>query len=150
MFCENCGTKLLTGAKFCTVCGTKTDELPAQGKVAEEAVARPAPVPPPYALPAHTLPPQQQVYAQPQPPTYVPQEGSEPLRVGQYIGMFLLLAVPILNIVLLFMWSFGGSVNLNKKNFARASLILSAIMLIIWIVIGGVVMGALDSMLRGF
>ncbi len=28
-----------------------------------------------------------------------------------------------LNIVLLFMWGFGGSANLNRKNFAGATLI---------------------------
>ena len=43
------------------------------------------------------------------------------------------MCIPVLNIILLFVWSFGGSVNL-KKNFARASLILGVIGLILSIV----------------
>lgn len=49
-----------------------------------------------------------------------------PLSPGQYLSIFLLMCVPILNIILLFVWSFGSRANLNKKNFARASLILLA------------------------
>ncbi len=81
---------------------------------------------------------------------YSGQSGSEPLRVGQYMGMLLLMCVPILNIILLFVWGFGSSVNLNKKNFARASLILSDVMLIFWIVAGGLIMGALDSIMGSY
>lgn len=47
-----------------------------------------------------------------------------PLSVAQYIGLFLLLCIPISNLILLFVWSFGARINQNKKNFARASLIL--------------------------
>jgi hypothetical protein len=72
------------------------------------------------------------------------------MRVGQYIGMLLLMCVPLLNIILLFKWSFGSSANLNKKNFARAALILSAVMLIFWIIGDGLIMGALDSMMGGY
>ncbi len=80
------------------------------------------------------------VQTSPQPPAYItPQPGAGPLRVGQYIGILLLMIVPILNIILLFVWSFGGSVNPNKKNFARASLILCAIGLILFILAGGVI-----------
>lgn len=66
------------------------------------------------------------------------------------MGMLLLMCVPILNIILLFVWGFGSSVNLNKKNFARASLILSDVMLIFWIVAGGLIMGALDSIMGSY
>lgn len=125
MFCENCGNKLPEGAKFCGGCGAKTGPV----QSANTAPAEPAP---------------------PQPSAYSGQPGSEPLRVGQYIVMLLLMCVPILNIILLFVWSFGSSANLNKKNFARASLILCAVMLIFWIVAGGLIMGALDSIMGGY
>ena len=48
------------------------------------------------------------------------------------------------------MWGFGSSANLNKKNFARASLILGAVMLIFWIAAGGLIMRALDSITGGY
>ncbi len=57
-------------------------------------------------------------------------QGKEPPGVGQYIGMFLLMCVPFLNIIVLFVWGFGSSVNPNKKNFARAALIMAAVMVV--------------------
>ena len=66
--------------------------------------------------------------------------GREPLRPGQYLVIFLLLFVPLLNLFLLFWWSFGSAVNLNRKNFARAVLIfyaLAAVLLTLLFIIGG-------------
>lgn len=74
---------------------------------------------------------QQPMYQQP----YMPPMNTAPLTVGQYIGMFLLLMIPIANIILLFVWAFGGDINLNKKNYARASLILGLIVSVLYILI---------------
>lgn len=140
MFCENCGSKLPDGAKFCGGCGAKTVSVqPAY------AAAEPAPVRPIPSL-AHA-PSAQTAYA-PTPP-YLEKPNNDPMRVGQYLGMLLLMCVPILNIVLLFMWSFGNSVNLNKKNFARASLILGVIGIILSIVFGAALAGIIGELLGG-
>ena len=149
MFCENCGSKLPKGATFCGGCGAKTEPVqPAYTAAAEPAPPRLVPPPPINTPPSQAAPSRRQAYAPP--PAYAGQPGSGPLRVGQYIGMLLLMCVPILNIILLFVWGFSSSVNLNKKNFARASLILCAVMLIFWIVTGGLIMGALDSIMGGY
>ena len=143
MFCEKCGNKLPDGAKFCGGCGAKTEPLqPAYTAAEEPAPARSAP-PPAYA------PPVQTAYASQQPPAYSQKPDSDPLRVGQYIGMLLLMCIPLLNIILLFVWSFGGSVNLNKKNFAKASLILGAIGLILSIVFGAALSSIIGELLDG-
>ena len=143
MFCEKCGNKLPDGAKFCGGCGAKTEPLqPAYTAAEEPAPARSAP-PPAYA------PPVQTAYASQQPPAYSQKPDSDPLRVGQYIGMLLLMCIPLLNIILLFVWSFGGSINLNKKNFARASLILGAIGLILSIVFGAALSSIIGELLDG-
>jgi len=151
MFCENCGSKLPDGSKFCGSCGSKTEA----GPPAYQAPAQPPPQPAPpssaYAPPVQASPPRPQGgYAPPAAYAATAPAGSEPLRVGQYIGMFLLLCIPILNIILLFVWGFGGSVNLNKKNFARASLILSAVMLVFWFVLGSVFASMMSEILSGF
>lgn len=149
MFCENCGNKLPDGAKFCGGCGAKTEPVqPAYTAAAEPARARPIP-PPTYTSSVRAEPSYQQAYTPQQPSAYSGRGGSDPLRVGQYIGMLLLLCVPILNIILLFVWSFGGSVNLNKKNFARASLILGAIGLILSIVSGAALSSIIGELLGG-
>lgn len=142
MFCENCGTKTPDDAKFCGGCGTRTESVQASHESVASQTANPVPPATTYAPPAQAASPAQ-VY-------YTPaQTEIEQLSVGQYIGMLLLLWVPILNIILLFMWSFGSSVNPNKKNFARAILILGAISLVIWVVAWTSMWGALSTMLEG-
>jgi len=157
MFCENCGNKLPDGAKFCHICGAMIKPAP---QVNANLVPPPPPPPPP--APGPTQPPlaypAQQRYAPPSsppvsfvapyhPPT--PPPNAAPLSVGQYIIMFLLLSVPLLNLVLLFVWGFGGSVNPNKRNLARASLILSAVVFVIALTGGGVIMGVLRAIMNG-
>lgn len=151
MFCAYCGNQLPEEAKFCGGCGAKAEPVQPDYTTSEKsAPMRPAPTPPVNTPPVQTAPSHQQAYAPPQSTAYFGQQADEPLRVGQYLGMFLLLCVPILNIILLFRWGFGSSTNLNKKNYARATLILCAIMLVFWIVAGGIIGGALSSIIGGY
>lgn len=150
MFCENCGSTLCEESKFCVNCGAKIEtQQSGQAEAASQIPVQPASPAPAYAPPPAYTPP---AYT---PPAYVPpvqappvypsqvSPGTEVLRVGQCIGMLLLMCVPVLNIILLFKWSFGDSVNLNKKNYARAFLILFVVVIIIWIIAGA----ALGSMI---
>lgn len=58
-----------------------------------------------------------------------------PMTVGQYLIMFLIGIVPIVNIVMIFVWAFGSNVNTNKKNLCRAILIWALIILGLYIVL---------------
>ncbi len=141
MFCEKCGNKLPEGAKFCGSCGGKTEP----GKpVAATAAVNPTPPPPTYTPPAQSAPQPQYHTA---PATLYPwQTNSKPLGVGQYIGMFLLMCIPLVNCILLLVWSFGGNVNKNKKNYARATLIMMLIAIAISIAAGGLIAGVLSEL----
>lgn len=174
MFCENCGAKLSSDSKFCPACGTSsgkqtvgTGAAPAASLIppppppvsGRGAVFLPPP-PPPLPGPAAAAPP-------PVPSAYVAQvhgqgvQGASPVRgqvevadgplgVGDYIKMFILMAIPLLNIILLFVWSFGSGGNLNRKNFGRAALIMSAVALILWIIAGGLILEILGGILGGY
>lgn len=61
-------------------------------------------------------------------------EDTTPLGIGSYIAMMLLQAVPVVGIILMFVWGFGSNVNVNKKNFARASLILLGISIVLTLI----------------
>ncbi len=146
MFCENCGSRLPEGAKFCGDCGAKL-EAQSAGAVPVGAAAAASQT---YASPAsgQSFTPPNPNYANPAPPQpYAPPNIREPLRVGQYVGIFLLLCLPVANLVLLFVWAFGGGVNLNKKNYARAALIMLAAVLVLWIVLGSVLAGVLQELI---
>ena len=62
-------------------------------------------------------------------PTYVnvqmPSNVSEPISVGGYVGMFILMGIPLVNIICLIVWICSS--NKNTKNFGLAYLILIGI-----------------------
>ncbi|MDP4147090.1 MAG: hypothetical protein Q8936_21885 [Bacillota bacterium] len=74
---------------------------------------------------------------------------NSPLTVGNFMIMDLLMIVPIVNIVLLFVWAFGGNTNINKKNWAKARLIwlLIAIVfyILLFIVLGASIFSAVNN-----
>ena len=119
MFCENCGAKLPDNAGYCPVCRT-----PVGG-------GRPA-----AGAPAGYMPAQQQQRFYNQMPAYNPALAlREPLSVGSFLGMLILSSLPLVGFILLLVWAFGGNVNQNKQNLARAYLLLSLITLAIGIII---------------
>lgn len=164
----NCGAKLADGVRFCTGCGTPvpsataTEASPPQTEIkAEERQAvpvanvrqQPTPVPtydvpvqgqqptPVYAAPAagqiETPPPAGSRYA--------------PISTGGFIGIFLLMLIPVVNFILLIVWACGGCRKVNQSNLAKAMLVLmligAALTLILGIVFWGMFanMGGLDG-----
>ena len=106
------------GVKFCTSCGTPMG-----------AAQQPQPQPQPQQT--YTQQPYQQPpYGQPYPqPAYT----EEPISTGSYMLMFLLLMIPIVNLLCLIVWACGGSNKKNKVNLSRAMLF--------WMLIGAVIGG---------
>lgn len=88
------------------------------------AAARPQPqVPPPLSDSA----PSWSSRPAPSPAPVPRQQSAAPLSVGQFFLMDLVSMIPLLNIVLLLIWSFADNVNPNRRNLARARLIWVAI-----------------------
>lgn len=50
------------------------------------------------------------------------------MSVGQWAITLVLLSIPLVNVVLLFVWGFGDGTHPSKRNFARAALLIYAIM----------------------
>ena len=66
-----------------------------------------------------------------------------PVSVGEWVLTYLILCVPIVNIVMLFVWAFGSSTNPSKANWAKASLIWFAIAFVLYMVMAGALIAAL-------
>jgi hypothetical protein len=143
MFCPNCGKQLADNAKFCDSCGSVLNQTPQQGY----APPQPPPVQPQYAPPVMVQQPQPAYYA-PQPMAADPL--TAPMSLGAYIGFFLLLCIPLANIVLLFVWAFGSAVNRNKKNLARALLIFLLIFVVLAIIFGDSIYKAIYEIIEPF
>ena len=52
----------------------------------------------------------------------------KPVTIGNWMLTYLLMGIPVINIILLFAWAFGDNTPISKANWAKASLI--------WMIIG--------------
>lgn len=60
----------------------------------------------------------------------------QPVSTWGYIGIMLLLGIPIIGPILAIVWALGGCRKVNKRNFARASLIVSVFLLAVSLALG--------------
>ncbi|MED1917487.1 hypothetical protein [Brevibacillus sp. DP1.3A] len=66
-------------------------------------------------------------------------ENEKVMTMKDWILVSLFMMIPIANIVLLFVWAFGSDGNLNRKNWAKAGLLLMAILLGLYFVFGTII-----------
>lgn len=105
---------------------------------------QPAPEPQPQAQPAYDYsqqaqaqPQYQQQYYQPQPQQqqyYQPQNvapsydnTSKPVTVGKWVGLLILSAIPVVNIICWIVWLCSSTTNKSIKNFLVAEIVVYAI-----------------------
>lgn len=65
--------------------------------------------------------------------------------VKDWIVALLISCIPIVNIVMWFIWAFGGNANPNKQNFFKAYLLIALIALIVYAVILGIIIFTLGK-----
>lgn len=167
-FCPNCGSSIADNVKFCPTCGSTTgaSSAPPPPQPAQQTNA--APTPPPtynnaqspqgnYQAPAYQQPynNQQQQYNNYQRPAAPPQNNYQavqpniaaPMKVGEYLLSMIVFGLPIIGIIMMFVWSFSSSTNINKKNFARAYLIIGIIGVVLYLIFGSILVGLLSSIM---
>ena len=102
-----------------------------------------------YQQPQYQQPPQQP-YQAPHQPMPVYDDTREVMSIGSYIGMFILSAIPIVNIICWIVWLVSPNTNKNKKNFILAQIIIIAVSYAVAILACVVAAGAGVSMLDSF
>lgn len=60
----------------------------------------------------------------------------EPMTLWAWIGTWLLMLIPIAQLILPFVWAFSSSTNRSKKTFFQAYLIISLILIVLGVVFG--------------
>lgn len=168
MKCANCNTEIPAGATHCPSCGTAVAAQAPQGGQSYQqpptgqgfpqqpgGQAQGYQQPPPYyaGAPGQAPPNPQQgapqqnaprpgAYQQPGAAYTAPQPPAEAMTTGQWFITLLIMYIPIVGIIMQFVWAFGSSAPLAKRNFARAMLLWSAIgialSILLSIVFGGI------------
>lgn len=95
-------------------------------------------------------PQQPQPQYQPPQPQYQPPVYQQPvydptrevMSVGSYVLMFILLSIPVVNVICWIVWLVSPNTNKNKKNYVIANIIIYAISVGV-LILAGIVMAAL-------
>ena len=129
--------------------------VPPQNAAPQQPYAQPQPA---YAQPQPAYAQPQPVYQQPayaQPSPVYAQPGQEPVpgpdsRYGListwgFIGIMLLLCIPIIGFILMIVWACGGCRKYQKRNLCRAMLIFMAVSLVISLILGFAIKGLVNS-----
>lgn len=117
MYCKNCGKKLENDATYCYNCGAKFEDHSNNLKIKVSGE-------PPINYNSPSNPPQ---------PANIPEE-YKPISMWGYFGYEILFMIPCVGIILLLVFSFGGTKNVNLKNFARSYFCVFIICVVLFII----------------
>ena len=157
--CNKCGNELQKGAIICRSCGQRFIDTPAVGDVVSNKQQKPKSVreekmkvkeksktsvesrvkDDTTSVRENVQNVQKKVVA----------SNDSVLTTGNYIGMYILQLIPFVNIIMLLVWAFSKNTNLNKRNYARAQLIIVIITLVLIFVLYTVLGAALLSLFSG-
>lgn len=69
----------------------------------------------------------------------------KPISIGDWFITILLVAIPVVNIIMLIIWSFGAIANPSKANWAKATLIWMVIGIILWLCLASTIVGLIGA-----
>jgi uncharacterized membrane protein YdbT with pleckstrin-like domain len=77
-----------------------------------------------------------------------PEKNQSVVSIGDWIVTLLIMIIPLLNIIMLFVWAFGGGTAESKSNWAKAMLIFMLIGFVLSIVFWSAFAATILSSLR--
>ena len=70
----------------------------------------------------------------------------QPMTIGDWIITFIITYIPLVGLIMLFVWAFGGDTHPSKKTWAQATLILFAGAIDLGFLFAGIIISMLGSM----
>lgn len=69
----------------------------------------------------------------------------KPVALGDWMLTMLICAIPIVNIIMLFVWGFGSNTQPSKANWAKATLIWFAIIIAFYVLVFIAILGGMAT-----
>ncbi|MBQ2885843.1 MAG: zinc ribbon domain-containing protein [Alphaproteobacteria bacterium] len=156
--CNKCGNELQKGAIICRSCGQRFIGVPSAGdtvsnkqKKAKSVREEKMKVKEKSKAPAESRVKDDVASVQENVQKKAVISNDSVLTTGNFISMYVLQLIPCVNIIMLFIWAFGKSSNLNKRNYARAQLIVAVIALVLiftlYAVLGATLLSTFSGMI---
>jgi hypothetical protein len=60
-------------------------------------------------------------------------KNQDTLSVGDWMIILLLITIPVVNLIMLFLWALSCDTNVTKSNFAKAALMWFVVIIILWL-----------------
>ncbi|MFM7628811.1 MAG: hypothetical protein ACKO44_04780 [Algoriphagus sp.] len=70
-------------------------------------------------------------------------ENPQIVKTSEWLITYLIASIPLVGIIMLFVWAFGSSTNPSKSNWAKASLIWIAIITVIYFIFGAALVASM-------
>ena len=70
-----------------------------------------------------------------------------PISVGEWVITIIIIAIPIVGFIMLFVWGFGSNTQPSKANWAKATLIMIGISIVLSFLILGSLLGIMGSLM---
>ena len=67
------------------------------------------------------------------------------VSVKEWLLTNLIMMIPLVNLIMMLVWAFGSNTNPNKANYFKATLILFAILMAIYLVLAVVIFGSIAA-----
>lgn len=70
------------------------------------------------------------------------------MSIVDWLITMVVMAIPLVNLIMLFVWGFGSGSNPNRANFCKAYLVMMVIIIVLYIIFFALFGAALGSMVR--
>ena len=71
-----------------------------------------------------------------------------PISVGEWVITIIIIAIPIVGFIMLFVWGFGSNTQPSKANWAKATLIMIVISIVLSFLFLGSLLGIMGSLMN--
>lgn len=73
----------------------------------------------------------------------------KPMTIGDWLITFIIQAIPIVGIIMMFVWAFSDSTHPSKKTWAQAALIMMVIAIVLIIIFFAAMWSLISSFMGG-